>query len=163
MSGTLRGKATMAAGIVLGALVLQHLPAHATSTSAAARAAIRYARHQLGKPYLLGATGPGAFDCSGLVMEAYAHAGISIPRTTFAMWAQLPHIPASQRKAGDIELIVGSDGTWQSPGHVVLLISRNKAIEAYGSGYPIRVISLRNPPPGDQNVVGFADPLGGRS
>jgi len=160
MSGTLRGKASMAVGVVLGALVLQHLPAHAASTPAAAQAAIRYARYQLGKPYQLGGTGPDAFDCSGLVMKAYQRAGVTIPRTSQGQWAGLRHVPASQRKAGDIEFIVGSDGTWSAPGHEVLLISRNRAVEAYATGYPIRIISLRNPPPGDQNVVGFARPTG---
>jgi peptidoglycan DL-endopeptidase CwlO len=40
---------------------------------------ISYAEAQLGKPYLWGATGPDAFDCSGLTMMAYRAAGITIP------------------------------------------------------------------------------------
>ena len=46
------------------------------AAGSAAAEAIAYARGQLGKPYLWGGTGPYAFDCSGLVMEAYAHAGV---------------------------------------------------------------------------------------
>ncbi len=127
----------------------------------AAKVAVAYAEKQTGKPYLWGGTGPDAFDCSGLVWAAYRDAGVTIPRRSQDQWDKLPHIPASQRHAGDIEFIVGSDGTLQHPGHEVLLISRNKAIEAYIRGTTIRVISLKNPPPGDQNVVGFADPAGG--
>src|SRR4029077_7816157 len=42
---------------------------------------ISYAMTQMGKPYIYGATGPGAFDCSGLAMMAYRSAGLAIPRT----------------------------------------------------------------------------------
>jgi peptidoglycan DL-endopeptidase CwlO len=45
-------------------------------------AAISFAEAQLGKPYVFGATGPDAFDCSGLVMMAYRAAGVYIPRTS---------------------------------------------------------------------------------
>jgi len=129
------------------------------ATPQAARIAIRYAEHQIGKPYLFGGTGPDAFDCSGLVMMAYQAAHVPIPRVSWDQWNALPHVSAAERDAGDLEFIVGSDGTWRRPGHVVLLISRNEAVEAYGTGFPIRIISLRKPPPGDQNVVGFADPV----
>ena len=44
--------------------------------SPAAATAIAYTRAQLGKPYLWGATGPDAFDCSGLVHAAWAAAGV---------------------------------------------------------------------------------------
>ena len=164
--------ATGAVAVALGLAGAAHAATHghhhgggATQASAgtpeAAQIAIRYAEHQIGKPYLFGGTGPGAFDCSGLVMMAYRAAHIAIPRVSWDQWNQLPHVPAAQRDAGDIEFIVGSDGTWSSPGHEVLLISRNKAVEAYMTGTTIRVIDLRNPPPGDQNVIGFADPVGG--
>src|SRR5690606_37346181 len=45
-------------------------------------AVLSFAREQLGKPYVWGATGPDSFDCSGLTMQAYAAAGITIPRIT---------------------------------------------------------------------------------
>lgn len=38
----------------------------------------------LGRPYVYGAAGPGAFDCSGLVVWAYRQAGITVPRTSQA-------------------------------------------------------------------------------
>lgn len=66
--------------------------------------ALRWAERQAGKWYCFGGTGPSCFDCSGLVMEAYAHAGVALPRTTYEMLAstQLVQIPASQRKRGDL-------------------------------------------------------------
>ena len=68
-------------------------PARATpaaSTGVAARA-VAFALAQRGKPYRWGATGPGAFDCSGLTQAAWAHAGVSIPRTAAGQLAALRH------------------------------------------------------------------------
>jgi cell wall-associated NlpC family hydrolase len=74
--------AAVLAGIALA--VLAHAGAGAVSArtagtvpAGAAAQAIAYARDQLGAPYMWGGTGPYAagFDCSGLVMEAYASAG----------------------------------------------------------------------------------------
>ena len=64
---------------------------------------IAYAEAQLGKPYQWGATGPDAFDCSGLAMMAYRAAGITIPRTSQQQWAygqQIPAIPGPARRPG---------------------------------------------------------------
>ena len=115
--------------------------------------AIGYAEAQLGKPYLWGGTGPDAFDCSGLVMMAYQAAGISIARTSEAQWATLPHVPASQVEPGDLVFFVGADGTATSPGHVGLVIGGGQMIEAYATGFPIRVASYTGRDP-----IGFARP-----
>jgi len=77
---------------------------------------IAYAEAQLGKPYLWGATGPDAFDCSGLAMMAYRAAGITIPRTSQQQWAFGPRVPASQARPGDLVFFAGSDGTRFSGG-----------------------------------------------
>jgi cell wall-associated NlpC family hydrolase len=107
-------------------------------------------------------TGPAAFDCSGLTMMSYQAAGVNIPRTSQAQWAGLPHVAASQVQAGDLVFFAGSDGTVTAPGHVGLVIGKNKMIEAYATGTNIRVSSfgLATSPPGDAlgQVVGFARP-----
>ncbi len=122
--------------------------------------AIAYAEQQLGKPYLWGGTGPDAFDCSGLVMMAYRAAGIDIARTSEAQWTTEPHVPASQVRPGDLVFFAGSDGTVTSPGHVALVIGNGKMIEAYATGFPIRVSTYGAPSSaaGDQAVVGFTSP-----
>jgi peptidoglycan DL-endopeptidase CwlO len=115
--------------------------------------AIAYAEQQLGKPYQWGGTGPDAFDCSGLVMMAYRAAGIDIARTSQAQWVTEPHVQPAQVEPGDLVFFVGADGTPTSPGHVGLVIGNGQMIEAYATGFPIRVASYTNRDP-----MGFTRP-----
>jgi len=119
----------------------------------AVAAAIAYAEQQLGKPYLWGGTGPDAFDCSGLVMMAYRAAGIDIARTSQVQWTTEQRIPASQVQPGDLVFFAGADGTPTSPGHVGLVIGNGQMIEAYATGFPIRIASYTNRDP-----IGFTQP-----
>jgi peptidoglycan DL-endopeptidase CwlO len=131
------------------------VPAVQAPTQAVA-AAITFAEQQLGKPYLWGGTGPDAFDCSGLVMMAYRAAGINIARTSQAQWATETRIPASQVQPGDLVFFAGSDGTVTDPGHVGLVIGNGKMIEAYATGFPIRMSSYN-----DRGAIGFTEPWAG--
>ena len=115
--------------------------------------AIAYAEEQLGKPYQWGATGPDAFDCSGLVMMAYRAAGIDIARTSQVQWTTEQRIPAAQVQPGDLVFFAGADGTPTSPGHVGLVIGNGQMIEAYATGFPIRIASYTNRDP-----IGFTRP-----
>src|SRR5947209_8643031 len=110
-------------------------PAGAAPGKPAAEA-IAYARAELGKPYLWGGTGPDAFDCSGLVMEAYASAGVPIARTSQAQWATERHVSSPQ--PGDLVFYPGADGTWTAPGHLAPVVGGGQMIEAYGTVYPVR-------------------------
>ena len=121
---------------------------------------IAYAEAQLGKPYQWGGTGPDAFDCSGLAMMAYRAAGITIPRTSQDQWQFGSRIPPPAAEPGDLVFFAGGDGTPQAPGHVGIVIGNGKMIEAYATGYPVRVATYGQPssPPGDQAVVGVTRP-----
>jgi peptidoglycan DL-endopeptidase CwlO len=114
---------------------------------------IDFAEQQIGKPYLWGGTGPDAFDCSGLVMMAYRAAGIDIPRTSQDQWTFGPRIAESQAEPGDLVFFAGSDGTTTDPGHVGLVIGNGQMIEAYATGFPIRIASYE-----DRDPVGFTRP-----
>jgi peptidoglycan DL-endopeptidase CwlO len=122
--------------------------------------AISFAEAQLGKPYLFGGTGPDAFDCSGLVMMAYRAAGVDIPRTSQQQRFWGPQVPASQVEPGDLVFFAGADGTPAAPGHVGLVIGHDEMIEAYATGFPIRVSAFGNSAaaPGDGHPVGFTRP-----
>jgi cell wall-associated NlpC family hydrolase len=148
----------LGAVLVLGAAKSTHHHGHShpASVSPAAARAISYARHQIGKPYCWAGTGQcpnppyTGYDCSGLVMEAYAHAGVSIPRTAE------PHV--AHPRAGDLVFAPGADGTWASPGHVALVIGGGRVIQAYSTGVPIEVSTLGQFSAGSGGIVGYARP-----
>jgi peptidoglycan DL-endopeptidase CwlO len=121
--------------------------------NATVASAIAFAEAQLGKPYQWGATGPDTFDCSGLVMMAYRAAGVLIPRTSEEQWTWGPQVPASQAEPGDLVFFAGADGTPTSPGHVGLVIGGGLMIEAYATGFPIRIA-----PYGGRDPIGFTRP-----
>ena len=153
----------VAAGVALA--VLTHHPPGAGAAAPAGKAeaaAIGYARGQFGCPYVWGGTGPcgSGFDCSGLVMQAYAAAGVSIARTSQDQWASEPHVASPQ--AGDLVFFAGADGTAASPGHVGLVVdpARHLMIDAYGAGTVVReeTWGLPGSAPGLAWPVGFTDP-----
>lgn len=95
--------------------------------------AIAYAFMQLGKPYVWGAEGPDAFDCSGLTSQAWAHAGVVIPRTSQEQWAQLPRVPLTLLRPGD--LVVYFSGA----SHVAIYIGDGLVIQAPRPGAFVKV------------------------
>jgi len=67
---------------------------------------IRVARSQRGKPYIWGAAGPHAFDCSGYVQWVYRHAlGVRLPKYTDTQYGALHHIRGRQVRAGDLVFV----------------------------------------------------------
>ena len=123
---------------------------------------LTWAEAQLGKPYVYGATGPDAYDCSGLAMMAYRAAGITIPRTSQAQWAYGTQIPASQAQPGDLIFFAGSDGTPAAPGHVGIVLNpaAHTMIDAYATSYPVEEDTYGLPASkgGLSPVVGFTRP-----
>ncbi|MFF7727311.1 C40 family peptidase [Streptomyces sp. NPDC008001] len=101
--------------------------------SAAGGKAIAYAFQQLGKPYVWGAAGPDAFDCSGLTSQAWAHAGGAIPRTSQEQWRTLPRVSLDELRPGD--LVVYFEGAT----HVALYIGNGLVIQAPRPGGTVKV------------------------
>ena len=64
--------------------------------------ALTAALSRRGDPYVWGAAGPGQFDCSGLVVWAFAQEGISLPRFTGDLWNSGVHIPRADLEPGDL-------------------------------------------------------------
>ncbi len=69
-------------------------------------------------------------------------------------------VPASQVEPGDLVFFAGSDGTTAAPGHVGLVIGNGEMIEAYATGFPIRVSTYgkASSAGGDGDPVGFTRP-----
>jgi len=105
------------------------------TTSTQGGKAVAFAYAQLGKPYQWGATGPGSFDCSGLAQAAWAAAGVSIPRTTYAQWAALPHISTSALEPGDLLYFDGI-------GHVAIYVGGGDLIDAPQTGMDVQKVPL---------------------
>jgi cell wall-associated NlpC family hydrolase len=108
-------------------------------TSAEARAAIEFARQQLGEPYVWAAAGPDAWDCSGLTMMAWRQGGISLPHYSAAQYQQTKHISAADLKAGDLVFWGTSPNTIH---HVALYIGTGQIIQAPRTGDVVKVSSL---------------------
>jgi peptidoglycan DL-endopeptidase CwlO len=101
--------------------------AYTGPTSTQAGKAVQFAYAQLGKPYVWGATGPGSYDCSGLMYAAWGAAGITLPRDTYEEWANLPHIPLSDIQPGDLILYNGET-------HVAMYVGDGYIVDAPHTG-----------------------------
>jgi peptidoglycan DL-endopeptidase CwlO len=111
-----------------------HKPAPA---SGAAGKAVAFVYAQLNCPYVFGGNGPCSqgFDCSGLMQQAWAYAGVAIPRTSEDDWAQLPHIPMSDIQPGDILVFNGA-------GHVGMYVGSGWLIDAPHPGGVVEKVQL---------------------
>jgi cell wall-associated NlpC family hydrolase len=101
-----------------------------------AGAAVAAAKSRLGSPYVWGAAGPGAFDCSGLVMWAWGHAGVSLPHFSGAQYASTTHISMSQLQPGDL-VFPSNPGS-----HVAMYIGGGMIIESPHSGAVVHIVPL---------------------
>lgn len=122
-----------------GKATTQKVPERKTApaSSTAAQKAVAFARAQLGKPYVYGATGPGSYDCSGLTQAAWRSAGVSIPRTSQAQWSGLARVPASAVRPGDLVIYNGA-------GHVALYVGGGQIVEAPRPGKAVQTAPWRS-------------------
>jgi cell wall-associated NlpC family hydrolase len=101
--------------------------------------AIASAKAQLGKPYLWGAVGPDAYDCSGLTGWAYRQAGLNLPRTSRQQWNAGSHPSLGEIRPGDL-LFWGSSRTDpQSIHHVAMYVGGGMMIAAPHTGANVRI------------------------
>ncbi|MFJ3813520.1 NlpC/P60 family protein [Streptomyces sp. NPDC090056] len=108
--------------------------------SSRAAQAISFARAQLGKPYVWGATGPSGYDCSGLTQAAWRAAGVSLPRTTYTQINAGKRVSRSQLAPGDLVFF------YSGISHVGLYIGGGRMIHAPRPGAPIRVAPIDEMP-----------------
>lgn len=98
--------------------------------------AVDTAKAQLGKPYLWAADGPESFDCSGLTMYAWAKAGVSLPHSSRAQYASLPHVSIDNLAPGDLVF-------YGNPiHHVGMFIGEGQMVNAPQTGQNVRINSI---------------------
>lgn len=105
-------------------------------TSSRGAAAVYWAEKALGRPYQWAAAGPGSFDCSGLVMWAYAHVGVSLPHSSGMQINRGSRVSRSNLQPGDL-VFFGSPIH-----HVGMYVGGGDFIEAPHTGAVVRITSL---------------------
>ncbi|WP_137993857.1 C40 family peptidase [Streptomyces vilmorinianum] len=112
-------------------------PATGDSTYAAkAEKALAFARAQIGKPYVWGATGPSSYDCSGLTQAAWKAAGVDLPRTTWDQVEVGTRVATEDLLPGDLVFF------YDDISHVGLYIGGGKMIHAPKPGAYVREESI---------------------
>lgn len=135
IAGQADGGAGSAGSIAEGSAESADAGAAIDQASPKAQIVIKAALSTLGLPYRYGASGPNAYDCSGLTSWAWAQAGVSLPRTS-AGQAGLPVVPLDQLRPGDLI-------TYYSPvHHVALYIGNGQIIHASTEGVPVYITSM---------------------
>ncbi len=98
-------------------------------------AVVMLALQHLGKPYVYAASGPNAFDCSGLVWYVYRQLGISLPRTSYPQARSGIPVSRSELMPGDLVLFRGN-------GHVGIYVGGGTYIHAPYTGAVVSLTSL---------------------
>ncbi|MFH8393793.1 NlpC/P60 family protein [Streptomyces sp. NPDC018036] len=126
------GTGTPAAGSTTGS------PTGSTATGSSSKAAdaLAFARAQIGKPYVWGATGPDSYDCSGLTQAAWKAAGVSLPRVTYDQVNAGTTVPLADARPGDLVFF------YDDISHVGLYIGGGMMIHAPKPGAYVREESI---------------------
>ncbi|WP_299955560.1 C40 family peptidase [uncultured Modestobacter sp.] len=124
------------------AVVQQHTgpvleaPEVVVASSDAAQTAVDTALAQLGDPYVWGAGGPDAYDCSGLTQYAYAAAGISLPHSSLSQSRMGTPVSRGQLQPGDLVFF------YSPVSHVGIYIGNGQMVHASTFGQPVIVSSV---------------------
>jgi hypothetical protein len=114
-----------------------------------AAAAVRYAYAQIGKPYRYGASGPDAFDCSGLTMMAWRQGGIALPHSAAGQYGIGRHLSRSELQPGDLIF------RYSPISHVAIYVGNGLQVAATHTGSTVELQSAFYGP-----IVGYSRPNG---
>jgi cell wall-associated NlpC family hydrolase len=135
------GRASRSTTAARGALAAPGSSAAASDApNSRAAAAVSYAYQKLGSPYVWGATGPNAFDCSGLIQAAYSSAGVSLPRTTYAQINAGQRVSRSELRPGDLVFF------YSGISHVGIYVGDGQMIHAPNPTAPVRLAPIDQMP-----------------
>jgi peptidoglycan DL-endopeptidase CwlO len=95
--------------------------------------ALKFALTRIGDPYVWGAAGPSSFDCSGLVVWAYAQVGISLEHFTGDLWNEVQHVSVNELKPGDLVFF------YPDIGHVGIYVGNGLMVDAPTFGQTVQI------------------------
>ena len=113
--------------------------APAVGSSVAARA-LALAKGKVGAPYVWGAAGPSAFDCSGLIVWAYKQLGVSLPHSSATLSTMGGPVAKAALQPGDLVFF------YSPVSHVGIYAGNGMVLNATQSGEPVQLTKLANLP-----------------
>lgn len=122
--------------------------AAAAAGSGRASDAVSFALAQVGKSYVMGATGPGAYDCSGLMLRAWGNAGVSLPRTSQAQFGAGSSVATSGLQPGDLVFY------YSGISHVGMYIGKGLIVHASNPRTGVKVSPVDSMPVAGARRVG---------
>jgi cell wall-associated NlpC family hydrolase len=141
-------KAAAAAAASANTGIVGNVPGPPPAPNPNAGAAVQAAYSVIGTPYVWGSADPNVgFDCSGLTMWSWAHAGVSLPHSSAAQYAALPHVDRSNLQPGDLLFF------YTPISHVGMYLTPSTMIDA---NHPGDVVNVR--PISWDSFVGAARP-----
>jgi len=114
----------------------------AGDSSGTAAQAVELARSRIGAPYVSGAAGPDAFDCSGLVFWIYSQLGLDIPRAAPDQFAWSTPVDRSDLQPGDLVFFTNTYPSSQWITHVGIYVGGGMVVMAVDNGDIVREVSL---------------------
>jgi cell wall-associated NlpC family hydrolase len=104
--------------------------------------AANWALTQIGRPYQWGGAGPYSYDCSGLAMVAWEHAGVQLAHWTGYQWESGPHVPLDQLQRGDLVFFATDTADPSTIHHVGIYIGNGMMVDAPYTGAFVRIDSI---------------------
>ena len=101
--------------------------------------AVAAALSKLGSPYVWGDEGPDTFDCSGLVLWAYAQAGLLVPRLASDQYFASRPIDVSQLMPGDVLVYAYDPSDASTIHHITIYIGNGQMVHAPHTGDVVRI------------------------
>lgn len=120
----------------------QEQAAPPASSSSAVQAVINLAYSKIGSPYVWGAEGPNAFDCSGLTSYVFRNAaGVSLPRTSSAQSGYGQTVSKANLQPGDL-VFFNTSGSGVS--HVGIYVGGGNMVHSPTEGSTVHVTSINS-------------------
>lgn len=115
------------------------LPDRGTAVSSKGQAVVELAKQHLGKAYVYGASGPGNFDCSGLVYYVYKQMGVTLNRVANDQMKNGTYVSAGELQPGDI---VGFSNSSGYVNHVGIYVGNGMMIHSPQTGDVVKYESI---------------------